>query len=516
MNIVTFTLRELLRLILCTDFGNREISRQINVSHTTVARYRKRLRKCKRKWKEFENLDDDEILLLLDISRKPLVTKRQPDWSEVYKTMQYRGMTLYLVWEEYSISDPDSAFSYSHFVRCYKKHTEKHEVGMRQPHYAGECLYLDYTGITVPYNDAESGETKHAQILVSTLGCSKYTHVFASASQKLEDWIAGINAALSFLGGVTLIVVTDNLKSAVTTAGRNPVINRTFQEQGRHYGFVIIPTRPGRPKDKGIVENAVLQVERRILAQLRKFQFFSVEEINDAIAPLLNDFNQRPFQQLPGNRLERFNEFDKPLLQPLPKTEFEYAKWLGPHTVNKHYHVRVDEHFYSVPYSFVGKKVESRLTKNTVECFYKSKRISSHRRSFVPGGYSTKSSHQTKEHSSYSKLNPAAIKDWSKGIGVSVQEFVKRNLIETKNMRTGMMACIKLQKLAVEYGDEKLEAACEYGLRIGSLSYTSISSILRNKRAERTEEDMPVQINLPLHHNVRGPEYFNDMEDNNA
>ena len=515
MNIVTFTLRELIRLILCSALSNREIARQLGISHTTVARYRKRLRKSKRQWEEFEKLDDDEILLLLQISKKQLVTKRQPDWEAIHNEMQYRGATLYVQFEEYSISDKESAYSYSHFVRCYRKYTKTHEVGMRQTHYAGECLYLDYAGMTVSYNE-ESGENKKAQIFVSTLGCSKYTFVFASESQKLEDWIAAINATLWFLGGVTLIVVCDNLKSAITSPGKNLVINRTFLEQGKHFGFVIVPTRVRKPKDKGIVENAVLQVERRILARLRKFQFFSVKEINDAIAPLLNEFNQRPFQQLPGNRLERFNEFDKPLLQPLPETEFEYAKWLGPHTVNKHYHVRVDEHFYSVPYSFVGKKVESRLTKNAVECFYKGKRISSHRRSFVPGGYSTKHSHQTKEHRSYSKLTPTAIIEWSKGIGISAQEFVKRNIVETKNMRTGMIACIKLQKLAVEYGDEKLEAACEYGLRIGSLSYTSIASILKNKRAERTEEHIPVQINLPLHHNVRGPQYFDNMEDNNA
>ena len=240
---------------------------------------------------------------------------------------------------------------------------------MRQDHRAGEKLFVDYAGQTVPVIDRATGEIRGAQIFVAVLGASNYTYAEATWTQGLPDWIGSHQRALRFLGGVPELVVPDNLRSGVSKAHRyEPDTNPTYQDMASHYGIAVLPARVRKPRDKAKVEGGVLVVERWILAALRHRQFFSLRELNAAISELLVKLNNRPFRKLPGCRREHFEQLDRPALQPLPAEPYVYAEWKKAR-VHIDYHVAVDGHYYSVPHALIKREVDVRMTYNTIECF---------------------------------------------------------------------------------------------------------------------------------------------------
>lgn len=294
----------------------------------------------------------------------------------------------------------------------------------------------------------------------------------------------------------------------MTKPGIDPVINRTYLEMGRYYDVIIVPARVRRPRDKAKVEVAVLIVTRWILAKLRKMTFFSVEDINAAIAELLWQLNERPFKKLPGCRRSRFEQLDKPMLKPLPGMPFEYAEWVSKQRVGKDYHVFVKGHYYSVPHEIVGEYVEARVTKNIVEILFKGKVITSHLRSYVEGGDTTLPAHQPASHRAYADLTPDKLKDWAHRIGPASLAAVQYQFESRPHAVLGLKPCASLKKLAKEYGQKRFEAACRRGQKIGSLTVTSIRSILRHNLDDDLEQDTRVQIPLPLHDNIRGASYY--------
>ena len=224
---------------------------------------------------------------------------------------------------------------------------------MRQDHRAGDKLFIDYAGQTVPIVNRDTGEVTNAQIFVAVLGASNYTYAEATLTQTLPDWIGAHTRAFAFLGGVPNVLVPDNLKAAVTTAHRyEPDLNPTYQDMAHHYGVAVVPTRVRKPRDKAKVEVAVQIVERTILAVLRHRSFFSLAELNAAIRELLQALNARAFKKLPGSRLSLFDSVDKPALKPLPTTRYEYAEWKKVR-VHIDYHVEFQRHYYSVPHALI-------------------------------------------------------------------------------------------------------------------------------------------------------------------
>ena len=178
---------------------------------------------------------------------------------------------------------------------------------VRQIHRAGEKLFADYAGPSVPIIDAHTGEIHPASIFVAVLGASSYTFACATAGQTQADWLSGLERALIYIGGVTALIVPDNPRALVTHANRyEPELNRTTAEFAAHYRTVILPARPRKPQDKAKVESGVQVVERWILARLRHWQFFSVAELDAAVAQLLPALNERAFKKLPGNRCDAF------------------------------------------------------------------------------------------------------------------------------------------------------------------------------------------------------------------
>ena len=407
-------IKEVLRLHYESGLGLRQISRALSVSPGTVSEYLRRAEQSGTSWPLPAGLSDTQLeqRLFPPVVMMPSGERSLPDWVSLNKELKRKGVTLFLLWQEYKAVYPDG-YQYSWFCELYRAWSSKLDVSMRQTHKAGEKLFVDYAGQTLPITNPKTGEINEAQVFVATLGASSYTFAEATWTQTLPDWIGSHTRAFAFFGGVSEIVVPDNLKSGITTPCKyEPGVNRTYMEMASHYGTVVIPARVRKPKDKAKVESAVLIVERWILASLRNRTFFSLGEANAAIAELLTQYNDRPFQQLPGSRREMFETLERSTLKPLPTESYKYGEWKTV-TVNIDYHVEADGHYYSVPYQLLKRSLEIRITTHTVECFFKGKRVASHRRSYNKGKHTTITGHMPKAHQKYAEWTPERLVKWA-------------------------------------------------------------------------------------------------------
>jgi transposase len=310
------------------------------------------------------------------------------------------------------------------------------------------------------------------------------------------------------MGGVHELVVPDNLLSGVSKACRyEPDINPTYHEMACHYGTAIMPARVRRPKDKAKVEAGVLGAERYILARLRNHTFFSLAELNRAIAALLTEYNEQPFQKLPGSRKSLFEALDKPALRPLPSERYEYAEWKKA-KVNIDYHVEVSRHYYSVPYQLVKQKVDVRVTNTTVECFHNGKRVASHLKSNLAGRHTTVTEHMPKAHREYAEWTPERLVRWASKSGGATAEVVERILSSRPHPQQGFRSCLGIMRLGKRYGQDRLEAACARALAINATSYKSIESILKRGLDKQPLPQRQLQLPVIEHANVRGADYY--------
>lgn len=502
-------LHEVVRLISTTNFSNRTIGRMTQLSHNTVAKYRQRLRDKGALPEFLSSLNDKQLINIVTESRGIDAQKRRPDLHFIYTQMQARHQTLLQLWEEYCLVSPDDAYSYSQFTYYYRQHTARIDVTMRQVHYAGETIFVDYAGRTVAWYDLDKNIERRAQIFIAVLGCSNYTFVWASPSQKLEDWIDAHVKMYEYFDGSSVIVSPDNLKAAITKAGSFPIFNRTYLECIRHYGAAIDPARVRHPKDKAKVEAGVLFISRWILVVLARRKFFSIDEINAAIKELLEKFNNRKFKRLPGTRRSRFEELDKPLLKPLPAEAFQYAEWVSEQKVPPDYHVHIKQHAYSVPYQLVSEKVEARVTLRTVEILHLNQRVALHQRCDDQGGYTTNPIHRPLQHQAYAAQTMESFYKWAQRIGPAATQVIQAQFEgKPEYSLIGRKACMQLSKLCNAHSEIRFEAACVRAVEIGSLTVKSVRSILQHHLELPALHEHPIQPDLPLHYHVRGSDYY--------
>jgi transposase len=503
-------IKEVLRLRCEVGLSFDTIGQSCNIGHTTVGEYLRRAKDAGLTWPLPEDMDNSSLeKLLYPPSPDPTVKRPMPDWEYVHKELKRKGVTLFLLWQEYKETYPEG-YEYSWFCRSYKEWSGKIDVAMRFNHRAGEKLFVDYAGHTVPIIDKKTGQIREAQIFVATMGASNYTYAEATWTQSLPDWIGSHTRALRFLGGVPEIIVPDNCKVGVERSCRyEPDLNPTYQDMASHYGCAVIPTRIKSPKDKAKVETGVKTVEQWILARLRNITFFTLTDLNKTIRNLLKDLNSRAFQKMSGTRRSMFEELDRPALKPLPLEPYAYAEWkkAKPHI---DYHIEAHGFYYSVPYQLAKKEMEVRITQHTIEIFYKGKRVASHQRSYDPSKrYITLRQHMPTSHQKYLDWTPDRIIRWASKTGGATAQTMKIIMKNRAHPQQGFRSCMGIMSLGKEYGQERLEAACSRALTIGSPSYKSIQAILK-KGLDRLppQKDLPQQSSFIPHSNIRGPEYY--------
>lgn len=503
------TIRELIRLALNNDLSARNIGRSLRISHPTVQKYLRIIRESGLDWQSVHQMDDQQLKRVLKVKRgrQADIERPLPDFEYIHQELKKRGVTLYLLWQEYKQAHPDG-YQDTQFRNYYYQYVKQLDVTLRQRHNFGESMFVDYAGQTIPLYDRNTGAISAAQIFVAVLGGSNYTYVEATADQSLVSWTGSHVRSFEYFGGVTERIVPDNLKSGVTKACRyEPDINPTYREMAAYYQTVIMPARVKHPQDKAKVESAVLVVERWILAVLRNRKFFSLGELNGAIRELLVDFNQRKFKKLDGSRESVFLAYEQSTLKPLPSHAWEYAQWKKA-KVNIDYHIELQKHYYSVPYVLVHEGVEIRYTSRTVEIFHDNKRVASHIRDDRVGWASTVEQHMPKSHQEYIGVTPSKLIAQAKGIGIKTGELIEYILNDRKYPPQGYRSCLGILRLVKSYSKQRLEGACQRAMMIGGHSYTSVAAILKSGLDQQPFKNKAQQVSIS-HDNIRGGGYFN-------
>lgn len=504
-------IREVLRLLWGQHRSSREVARSCGVARSTVGDYERRARAAGLSW-PLPEIDDRSLEALLYPSERkppPETAFVMPDWDLIDRELKKnKSVTRFLLWQEHR-SAHRVGYSYTRYCELFREWRKLQGLSMRQTHIAGEKLFVDYAGQSVPVVNPATGEVHDACVFLGSLGASHFSYAEATWTAGLEDWIGSHVRMVEYFGGCTEILVPDNLKAGVTKAHLyEPDINPTYLDFANHYGVAVIPARRGHPKDKAVVETEILAVERFILARLRNRTFFALVSLNEAIAELLAEFNAKPFQKRPGSRRSLFEELDRPALRALPADRYVFARWklVRPHL---DYHVMIDECFYSVPHQLVGKQLDARITAGTIEVFFKGKRVASHVRSTRKGGSSTIREHMPPAHLAHADMGEEKILAWATSIGPSALVFAESMIAAKVHPQQAYRSCLGVLALGKKHGNDRLEAACNRAVKLGSFTLKSVDAILRNRLEQQPLEDAE-SATLPkaMHANVRGGAYY--------
>jgi transposase len=503
-------LKEVLRLH-SLGLSQHQIARSCSISQSTVHEYVSAAQAAGVRWPLPDNWDEHHLEQALFPQRPaPSIWRKhpEPDWTKVHEDLQtHKDLTLQLVWQEGRESNPEG-YGYSRFCELYRRWLKKLDLVLRQEHRAGEKMFVDYAGATIPIHDPQSGEVHAAAVFVAVLGASSYTFAEATTGQDLRNWIGSHMRAFEFFGGTTEVVVPDNLKSAVTHPSYyEPDLNPTYRDLGEHYGVAIIPARPYRARDKAKAEVGVQVVQRWIVAALRKRKFFSLAEVNQAIAELLVRVNQRPFRKREGSRATLFAQLDRPALKLLPAARYQYGEWETAR-VNIDYHIEVERHFYSVPYALVHQKLDVHLTGETVEILHRGVRVASHVRSYEAGKATTLTEHRPKSHQRYLGRTPSQLIEEAQQTGPCTGQLVEAILAAKRHPEQGFRSCLGILRLANTYPAERMEAAARRCVRARAYNFQSMNSILKNQLDRLPIPGDPPAQTAVEHDNIRGADYF--------
>lgn len=506
--------REILRLY-SQGISQRSIAASCECSRNTVSKVIKRAKELNVAWPLSSETSDGELAkLLFPKSSHSSSLRRYPDLEYIHKELARHGVTLKLLWSEYCEEcriNKELPLMYSQFCYHYQKFAEKKRATMHIPRKPGEQTEVDWAGQTASIVDRDTGEIIPAYVFVAALSYSQYAYVEAFLSQKLESWITAHTNMYRFYGGVTRMLIPDNLKTGVEKPNwYTPVINKTYHEMAEHYDTAIIPARVRKPKDKPNAEGTVGVISTWVIAALRNQKFFSLQDLNKAIREKLQVFNSKPFQKKEGSRLSVFLEEEKPMLLPLPATPYELATWKKA-TVQFNYHISVEKMHYSVPYEYIKHEVDVRVTRNVIEVFFNNHRICSHPRLYGRiAQYSTNEAHMPEDHKNYVKWDADKFITWAQNVGPNTTITVKAILSSHKVEQQGYRSCMALLKLADKYSVARVEAACKKALSYTpNPSFKSVKTILSTGQ-DKVTQDQPKKTNdISADHGfTRGADYY--------
>lgn len=501
---------EILRLRWALAMSVRKTSLALRVSTGTVSNTTVRAEAAGLTWEVAQELDERELeSRVYGAPAPPSSGRPEPDPVWIHTEYKRAGVTLELLHLEYLAEhEGQDPYGYTAFCGRYRKWLKARGLSMRQVHRAGQKVFVDFSGKKPRIFDPLTGEREEVQLFVAVLGASSFTYAEATPDQSLGSWIRAHVHAFGYFEGTPATAVPDQLKAAVTVPCRyEPTVQRHYAELGQHYAMAIVPARPRKPKDKAKAEVGVQVAQRWVLARLRNETFFSIEALNERIRELLEDMNDRPMRRYGGlSRRDLFERIERPALRPLPADPFEYASWSRA-KVHGDYHVQVDHHYYSVPYSLVGEHVEIRLSATTVEAFFRGVRVASHRRSHERFKHTTAPAHMPADHRAYANEDRGALREWAAGVGPNTAALMVRILERHPNLVNGYRSGLGLRRVGRKYGAERTESAAAVALRWGATSYKPVERMLRLGREVPLQED---DASEPIEHDqVRGPDYFN-------
>ena len=496
--------------------SGRKIAKALSLSRNTVKLYTDRILKSPYSLNELRNMNDMELSALVYPSlEKVSDDSRQSDFSAridyFLSELKRTGVTRRLLWEEYKKEYADG-YQYPQFCELLSRQQKLQNATMYFEYQPGDLLLADFAGDMLSYVDKDSGEVIQCPVLVCVLPFSGYSYVTALANASLPQLVKALNEYLAYFGGVPTNFKSDNMKQIVYKSCRyEPVFTDMIQQWALHNNIDLRASRVRKPRDKAPVESEVKLTYQRIYAPLRDSVFYSLSELNQAIARQLAAHHQRPFQKKENNRYVRFMEAEKQYLQPLPAESYQISHG-AECKVQKNYHIILGEdwHQYSVPFSFIGKKVQVVYNADTVEVFYQHQRIALHVRNYKKHAYSTIAEHMPQGHRLYKEQ-----KGWdadyfllqAEKIGSVTSAYMKAMLESKRFTEQTYNACFGLLRLARSYGNDRMEAACSRALKGRTHNYRTIQNILI-ANLDKLEATSPDLFSLPEHGNLRGSEAF--------
>lgn len=507
-------LKQIIRLH-CQGKGSKTVSSVTGVSRRTVKEYIKKFLSLHLTVEEAESLDD---LRLHQLFFPPAKTLKVPDQArldrleamlpELSKMSRQKGMTLERLWRHYLQHDP-AGYSRTRFYVYLRDYHRRSSTTMHLEHKAGEKMFVDYCGNKLHIIDPDTGEVKDVEVFVCILGCSQFTYVEATMSQKKEDFIGSCMRALQFYGGAPQAIVPDNLKAAVTKSSKyEPLLNETFQTFGEHYSTVILPARAYKPKDKALVENAVRLVYQRIYTSVANRVFTSLADLNAAIIIALEIHNNLPLKQGESRRVI-FDTEEKSTLTPLPQLPYELCT-IKEHKVMKNGHVSLheDRHYYSVPYELIGKRVKLIYNSSKVEIYHQFRLVAVHVRSYRRNRYTTSADHLASKHRFLSEWNVDFFLEKANAISTEVAVFIERLMESKQHPEQGYKACSGVLNLARRVGRDRITACCRRALEYDAISYYMLEEIVKKGLDKLDDKEDDQQQPVLSHANVRGKQYY--------
>ena len=498
-------IKEVLRLKWALELSDRQTSASLKIAHSTVGEYVKRAERAGLDWSQAETMLEAELKDRLFPAKKADPAARpQPDWQQIEVELQGRGVTRMLLWQEY-ITEQPAGYGYSQFCEHFRRWGKTQEKPvLRIPKKMGEEAQVDYAGQTMSVIDPKSGEITKMQIFVGVMSASGLIYAEAHPSQSSPNWVRAHVRMFDFFGGVPRILRPDNLKAGVSKPSfYEPDLNPTYHELAVHYGIAVIPARVAKPRDKGLAENAVLQVERWVLAPLRKERFFSAYELNQAIDKRLIWLNDRERTNQALSRRVVFEQQERSTLQPLPADPFDYLE-VKQAKVHIDYHVVFQQHHYSVPHASTRQTVLIRASERLIEIYHQDKRIACHVRC-DRAGYSTEQEHMPANHRWYLEWSPQRFSTWAHEIGPNTESLIAGVLKSRHHPEQGYRTCLGILKLADSAGKDVLEAACSLALDHDAYSYRAVKRLIETKKDVLETNSQPLTV---VHEHIRGQEYF--------
>lgn len=496
--------------------SQRTISSSTGHSRNTIAEVVQRAKE--RGLRDLEDAMNNQWLATYLFPEKQAIEKGYcpVDFEWVHKELQKKNVTLTLLHHEYASSAREGGkvpYAYRTFAEKYGNFAKKHKLTMPIRRKPGEILEVDWAGTTLKIMDNSTGEIIPAYVFIATLPYSQLSYVEAFLDMKSTSWLRAHIRAFEYFGGVPEVLVPDNLKTGVTKPLRGePVINEAYRELADYYRAVVVPSRVRKPKDKASVEGTVGYISRQIIASLRNYQCFHLEDLNARIFEKLEEINTMNFQKREGSRFKVFEEEEKSHLHPLPPTRFKMTEWATA-KVQPNYHVQVDYKFYSVPYEYVREDVDVRITADVIELYFKDVRIASHpRKKKSEDPYATNPDHMPDNHRLYLDHNPENIRKWAKNIGPNMERLVE-HILKTNVEKKALNILNGLKSLASKRTATELEEATKTLMKISSHPTIAVlKSILERQKKKQMKNEQVHESKTEDYGFVRGANYFGRNE----
>ena len=438
---------------------------------------------------------------------------KMPDYEEVHTELAKPHVTLKLLWEEYVEQCQQEGVPYymeTQFRRYYHQFANVHKATIRLEHKPALSMEVDWAGTKIVYFDEEEGSAEQASLFVGVLPCSQLMYAEPFRDEKQAAWIAGHVNAFDYFGGVPKSLIPDNLKTGVKQANfYDPGLNKTYLEMAIYYGTVVLPARVGKPRDTSSAEKSVQIASRRIIAKLRNVQMLSFRDLQENVRNALEEINAAPLTGKSESRWTGYIAEEKAYMLSLPPAPYELAEW-STAKVQPNCHVQFNHRFYSVPFEYLGYRVDVRATRSTIELFYHHQRIASHKRIWGKRKYSTIKEHMPPDKLFFVDWDKDRFLNWAGKIGPSTNKVVKAIIERAVIEQQAYRSCFGVMKLAEKYTDLRLERACSFILQhTESPSYRQVKHTLEKDLDLPAEQDQNnLEENRQKRTHLRGASYF--------